>query len=243
MNVFCPQSLEAQIELEEIADLKLQIITPQSSAPIIAIQQDQLLGTWNLSQEYYNLDWRTTMNLLSGLELDKFDNIGKNKEYTGKEIFSYLIPQKINLLKGDPTDPKILVTNGVMKTGLLGNDALGVKKKNSLVQLVWDEYGVDITKKFIDNTTRLATDFNMYHGMSMGIGDLYIPDELYQQLVQNSGTKKLELQHEITELENNPDMMTEDLFETSANSNLAVVRDDAYKSISAYTTRKNNLQP
>lgn len=227
--------------MEEIADLKLQIITPQSSAPIIAIQQDQLLGTWNLSQEYYPIDWRTTMNLLSGLELDKFNAIPKNKKYEGKEIYSYLIPDKINLLKGDPSNPKIYVLNGIMKGGLLGDDSVGVKKKNSLVQLVWDEYGVDITKKFIDNTTRLATDFNMYHGMSMGIGDLYIPDELYQQLVQNSATKKLELQHEITELENNPDMMTEDLFETSANSNLAVVRDDAYKSISAHTTRKNNF--
>jgi DNA-directed RNA polymerase beta' subunit len=240
MNVFCPQSIEAQIELEEIADLKLQIITPQSSSPIIAIQQDQLLGTWNLTQEYYKLDWRTTMNLLSGLELDKFNNIVKNKEYTGKEIYSYLIPPKINLLKGDPSNPKILVSNGKMVAGLLGDDALGVKKKNSLVQLVWDEYGVDITKRFIDNTTRLATDFNLHHGMSMGIGDLFIPDELYQQLLQMYNTKKLELQHEITELENNPDMMSEDLFENSTNSKLAVIRDDASKVIMGNTTRSNN---
>ena len=241
MNVFCPQSIEAQIELEEIADLKLQIITPQSSSPIIAIQQDQLLGTWNLSQEYYKIDWRTTMNLLSGLKLDKFTNIPKNKEYGGKEIYSYLIPPKINMLRGDPANPKIYVANGVMKAGLLGDDALGVKKKNSLVQLVWDEYGVDVTKKFIDNTTRLATDFNLYHGMSMGIGDLHIPDTLYQQLVQLYNTKKLEIQHEITELENNPDMMSEELFEKSTNSKLAVIRDDAYKVIAPNTSRKNNF--
>ena len=241
MNIFCPQSIEAQIELEEIADLKLQIITPQSSSPIIAIQQDQILGTWNLSQEYYKLDWRTTMNLLSGLELDKFNSIIKNKEYTGKEIYSYLIPPKINLLKGDPTNPKILVKNGIMVAGLLGDDALGIKKKNSLVQLVWDEYGADTTKKFIDNTTRLATDFNLYHGMSMGIGDLYIKNELFQQLIQMFNTKKLELQHEITELENNPDMMNEELFETSTNSKMAVIRDDASKVIMTNITRSNNF--
>ena len=181
------------------------------------------------------------MNLLSGLELDNFSNIKKNKEYGGKEIYSYLIPQKINLLRGDPSNPKIYVKNGVMEAGLLGDDALGVKKKNSLVQLVWDEYGVDITKKFIDNTTRLATDFNLYHGMSMGIGDLHIPDTLYQQLVQSYNTKKLEIQHEITELENNPDMMNEELFEKSTNSKLAVIRDDAYKVIAPNTSRKNNF--
>lgn len=180
------------------------------------------------------------MNLLSGLELDKFNDIKKNKEYAGKEIYSYLIPSRINLLKGDPSKPKILVSNGVMKAGLLGADALGVKKKNSLVQLVWDEYGVDITKRFIDNTTRLATDFNLHHGMSMGIGDLYIQDQLYQQLVQMYNTKKLELDHEITELENNPDIMSEDLFENSTNSKLAIIRDDASKVIVSNTTRSNN---
>ena len=181
------------------------------------------------------------MNLLSGLQLDNFSNIKKNKEYKGKEIYSYLIPKKINLLRGDPSNPKIYVKNGVMEAGLLGDDALGVKKKNSLVQLVWDEYGVDTTKKFIDNTTRLATDFNLYHGMSMGIGDLHIPDALYQQLVQSYNTKKLEIQHEITELENNPDMMNEELFEKSTNSKLAVIRDDAYKVIAPNTSRKNNF--
>ena len=181
------------------------------------------------------------MNLLSGLELDKFTNIPKNKEYMGKEIYSYLIPSRINLLRGDPSNPKLLVRNGVLEAGLLGEEALGVKKKNSLVQLVWDEYGVDTTQKFIDNSTRLATDFNLYHGMTMGIGDLYIPDSLYHQLIQTYNTKKLEIQHEITELENNPDMMSEELFETSTNSKLAVIRDDAYKVISANTTKKNNF--
>jgi DNA-directed RNA polymerase II subunit RPB1 len=239
MNVFCPQSIEAQIELEEISDLKLQIITPQSSAPIIAMQQDQLLGTWNLTQEYYKLDWRTTMNLLAGLELDKFTNIPKNKEYTGKEIYTYLIPSKINLLKGDIKDPKIHVQNGILIAGKLGDDALGVKKKNSLVQLVWDEYGVNATKKFLDNTTKLASGFNLYHGMTVSIGDLFIPDSMYLELTLMYNTKKLEIQHEITELENNPDMMNEELFETSTNSKLGVIRDDASKLIMANTSRTN----
>jgi DNA-directed RNA polymerase II subunit RPB1 len=202
------------------------------------MKQDQLLGTWNLTKEYYKLDWRSAMNLLSGLELDKFDNIPR-KEYTGKEVFSYLIPKKINLLKGDPSNPKILVKNGILEAGLLGEDALGVKKKNSLVQLVWDEYGVETTKKFLDNTTKLANSFNMYHGMTVGIGDLYIPDKMYHEMTQLYDSKKLEIQHEITELENNPEMMDELLFETSVNSKLAVIRDDASKLIIANTPGTN----
>ena len=241
MNVFCPQSIEAQIELEEIADLKLQIITPQASSPIIAMKQDQLLGTWNLTSEYYKIDWKTAMNLLSGLELDTLENIPKGKEFTGKEIFSYLIPKKINMLKGDPSNPRILVKNGILEVGLMGEDALGVKKKNSLVQLVWDEYGVEKTRIFLDNITKLATNFNMYHGMTVSIGDLHIDDKLYQEMTQMYATKKLEIQHEITEVENNPDMMSEALFENSVNSKLAVIRDDASKIIISNTPTTNNF--
>jgi DNA-directed RNA polymerase beta' subunit len=240
-NIFCPQSIEAQYELEEIADLKLQIISPQTSAPIIAMKQDQLLGTYNLTSEYYKLDWRTTMNLLASTDMDDLETISKKKEYTGKEIFSYLIPDKINLLKGKIEKPTILVKNGIMEAGILGDDALGVKKKNSLVQLIWDEYGVEKTRKFLDNTTKIANNFNMYHGMTVGIKDLYISDELYQKMLQLFDTKKLEIQHEISEIENNPDMINEKLFETSLNSKISVVRDSITKLIMANVTSTNNF--
>jgi len=37
MNIFIPQSMITQYELSEIADAKLQIITPKSSDPIIGL--------------------------------------------------------------------------------------------------------------------------------------------------------------------------------------------------------------
>jgi len=242
MNIFAPQSIETQYELEEIADLKLQIITPQSSSPIIAMKQDQLLGAYNLTSEYYKLDWRTTMNLLASTQMESLDNVPKNKDYAGKEIFSYLIPKKINLMKGDPTKPTILVKNGIMESGILGDDSLGVKKSPSLVQLVWDEYGVEKTKTFLDNTTKLANNFNLFHGMTVGIKDLYISNELDNKMQQTFDTKKLEIQHEITEIENNPDMMDGDLFEMSVNQKLSVIRDDVSKVIMASMTKENNFR-
>ena len=45
MNIFVPQSIQTQIELEDIADVKRQFITPRSSVPIIGVIQDGLLGS------------------------------------------------------------------------------------------------------------------------------------------------------------------------------------------------------
>ena len=65
MNVFACQSIQAQIELEQIADVKYQIMTPQSSAPIISIKEDALVGSFNMTANHLQLDWRTAMNILS----------------------------------------------------------------------------------------------------------------------------------------------------------------------------------
>ena len=44
MNIFVPQSIQTQIELEELADVKKQIISPSSSRTSIGLAQDGLLG-------------------------------------------------------------------------------------------------------------------------------------------------------------------------------------------------------
>ena len=242
MNIFCPQSIEAQFELEEIADLKFQIISPQSSAPIISMKQDQLLGAYNLTSEYYKIGWQTAMNLLTSATLNSLDGIPKNHEFTGKELYSYLIPENINLLKGNFEDPNIYVRNGVVEKGRLGKESLGVKQKNNLFQLVWDEYGVEATRKFLDNTSRVINNFNMFNGFSVGTKDLEIKDELYYKIQQIFETKKLEIQHEITEVENNPDMINKKLFEKLINQKLSVIREDVSKFIMANMPLNNNFR-
>jgi DNA-directed RNA polymerase II subunit RPB1 len=242
MNIFCPQSLEAQIELEEIADVKLQIITPQSSAPIIGILQDGILGAYNLTSPNSMIDWRTTMNIMTATDIDKLDLFKKDKDYTGKEIYTYLIPKKINLFKGDEKNVKISIKNGKMEAGTLGIASLGVKVKNNLIQLIWDEYGVEKTRKFIDNTTRIVNNFNLYHGFTVGIGDLEIGDHLYGVIQQIIETKKLEVEHEITEYESNPDIMDSELFERLVKQKLNNIRDDVSKLIIANCKSTNNFK-
>ncbi len=242
MNTFFCQSIQSQIELEEIADVKLQIITPQSSSPIIGLVQDGLVGGYCLTINNDPIDWRTVMNILSITDIDDLHSINKNQNYTGKEVYSKLIPKKINLFKGDSEKVVISIKNGNMTEGYLSLDTIGVKSKNNLIQLIWDEYGVDETKKFIDNSTRLITLFNLYHGFTVGIGDIDINEELYKTMYQLFSTKKLEVCHEITEIENNPDMMDEELFERTISQKLNVIRDDVSKLIMNNLKQTNNFK-
>lgn len=224
MNIFLPQSEQAMIELEEIADVKRQIITPRSSTPIIGIKQDGLLGAYNLTSPNMNIDWRDTMNIVSYTTIDDFEAFKKGKDYVGSDIYSLIIPSNINTKNAG-----LEVDNGLIKKGQIIDAHLGSQKANSLIHLIWDEYGMDETKKFLDNTQRLANNFNLLNGFTVGIKDLYVPDTVHEQRHKMFQTKMLEVDHQVTEMENNPDFIDEELFEESVTATLNAVRGDVSK--------------
>lgn len=242
MNIFFGQSIQAQTELELIADVKYQILTPQSSAPIISIKEDALVGSFNMTGDDVKLDWRTAMNILSATKMTNYAVIPKNADISGKDAYSTIIPKKINMFKGDATKTVISVKNGEIVEGRIVDVAIGAKKKNNLIQLVLDEYGVEEAVTFLNNITRLVNNFNLYHGMTVGIGDLDVSYDLYTKMYQIFKTKKLEIKHEITEVENNPDMMNEELLEISVKQKLDVIRDDIGKLIFNNFKPNNNFK-
>ena len=95
MNMFAPQSIQTQTELRIIADVTKHIISPKDSKPVIKPVQDSVLGSYKITSENTKIEWRDMMNLLSyvrDIDLDKII-IDKTKTYTGKELFSNIIPQ------------------------------------------------------------------------------------------------------------------------------------------------------
>lgn len=236
MNLFLPQSVQTRLELEQIADVQRNIITPASSLPIIGIVQDGLLGAYNLTQPTMKIDWKTAMNIMSYTSLDDFSAFKKNTDYAGSELFSLIIPSRINV----PGD-KFEVKNGNITKGVLNKSMLGSKKPNSLIHLIWDEYGFEETRRFIDNTQRLINNFNLWNGFTVGIGDIDVSKELYKELNNLYETKKLEVNHSITEMENNPDLLDPELFEQTIYSELNAIRDNASKLIMANLKPTNNF--
>ena len=232
MNIFLPQSTQTQIELAEIADVNRQVISPATSTPIIGIVQDGLLGAYNLTDPSIKIDWRDAMNIISYTTIDDFTSIKKDKQYQGKEIFSLIVPPKISTNIGG-----LDIKNGQIKSGQVHKAHLGSKKRNSLIHLIWDEYGIIETKNFIDNTQRLVNNYNLINGFTVGIGDINIPKDVREQLNKMIETKKLDVNHLITEMENNPDLLDNDLFEESILSELNAMLGDVSKII------MNNLKP
>lgn len=241
MNIFLPQSNQTKIELEEIADVQRQVITPALSVPIIGIVQDGLLGAYTLTQPTMKIDWKSAMNIISYTSIDDFSSFKKNQDMQGTDLFSLIIPARIN------AGGNLEVKNGKITKGFLGatdkgGHSLGAKKPHNLVHLIWDEYGFEETRKFLDNTQRLINNFNLWNGFSVGIGDIDIPKEVEEQLHKLFETKKLEVDHLITEMENNPDLIPIDVFEDTIKAELDAVRSNASKLILENLKIGNNFK-
>lgn len=235
MNIFLPQSNQTRIELEDIADVQRQVITPALSVPILGIIQDGLVGGYNLSQPTMKIDWKTAMNVISYTTLDDFSAFKKNTDVNGSDLFSLIIPSKIN------ASGNLEVKNGKIIKGSLGAPSLGSTKPQSLIHLIWDEYGYEETRKFFDNAQRLINNFNLWNGFSVGIGDIDISKELETEIKKIIETKKVEINHLITEMENNSDLIPLDVFEDTIKAELDAVRPNFSKTITEQMNPNNGF--
>src|SRR5688572_2562825 len=130
MNIFLPQSPQARIELEEIAAVEKNIITPALSVPIIGIVQDGLLGAYNMSGPNMKINRRSAMNMLTYTTANEPEIFKQqNEEFKGSDIFSQIIPEGIS------TFGALEVKRGQITKGVLNKAMLGSKKSHSLIHL------------------------------------------------------------------------------------------------------------
>ncbi|CAH6421790.1 DNA-directed RNA polymerase subunit RPB1, partial [uncultured virus] len=198
--------------------------------------QDGLLGAYNLTAPTMRIEWKDAMNIVSYTTLDDFSAFKKGQEYTGAQLFSVIIPSNIST-KNAGLD----VENGIIKSGRLKKEHLGAKKPNSLIHLIWDEYGIDETKTFLDNTQKIVNNFNLLNGFTVGIGDIEITPQIEQDLFKLFENKELKIDHLITEMENNPDLMDNDMFELTIYSELNSIRENVSKLIMTNLSPNNNF--
>lgn len=234
MNIFCPQTIQTQVELEEIACVERQIISPSTSKSANGTKQDGLVGGYNLSHPTLKVGWRTAMNLITYTTVEDFSKIPKKQDLPGAKLYSMIVPPEINL-----NSKKLKIKNGEIVDGRVTNDALGAKKSNTLTQLIWDEYGVDETENFVDNTRWLNNNFNLWYGFSVGYGDLEEKPEIRKQIDNMFETITLRAQQLITEIENNPDLMSKEALENELYNMMKTTNEEGNKLIAENLSEMN----
>ena len=212
MNIHIAQSVQARNELKRIANVKFQIIGAKDSNPIIGCVQDALSGAYLLTQDNIKIKGSDVANFLCTTSSETKTEIEMDKMYTGKEIFSHIIPKGINNIKIQNDKVKFEITNGELKIGILDKKTLS-KVGGSIIHFIWDKYGPEKTRRFIDDSQRLILAFLAYRGFTFGFSDCMTNQIMYDQikiLVQN---KILEYNVSLTQYENDTNQLDTKIIE------------------------------
>ena len=240
MNIHMAQSVQAINELKRIANVKYQIIGAKDSNPIIGCVQDALSGCYLLTKLDTKIKGSDVANFLCSTSSDTKNEIDPNKIYTGHEIFSHIIPKGINNIVIKDGKTVLEIVDGELKIGVLDKATLS-KVKNSIIHFIWDKYGPDKTRRFIDDSQRLALAYLNYHGFTFGIKDCLNDIKMDEQIKQMINNKILEYNISLTQFENDVDQINTSIIELNLSSNLNAFSSEIGNNLIKILGPDNNL--
>jgi DNA-directed RNA polymerase II subunit RPB1 len=195
MNIHVPQTLEARTELLSLSATKHNMMTAQTSKPNIVIVQDSLVASYRMTKpnlcenmtksEFFNVANRAInvdgTPLKPKFILDRIQAIRrilklKNKKiqaYNGKGLISLILPPNFNYENKndvDDSEPVVRIFKGVFYEGVFTKAEIG-GGGNSILQILYKEYGKDVASTFIDNMQFLTNQWLIHSGFSVGIKD------------------------------------------------------------------------
>jgi DNA-directed RNA polymerase beta' subunit len=206
MNIFVPQTIQSVVELSMLANVTNLIVSPRNTSPIIELRQDSVLGNYLLTETDQELTWNRVMKTLMVTKNLDFDKVKKNKSSTF-ELMSHLIPN-INLSMSG-----VKVENGNYTTGKVTSKILN--NSNGFIGIIYDQYGGDITRDFIDNVQKVVLSWLYKKGFTVGIKDCILENKILTEIKEKTNKLLLEVKHLITEQENHPGLLDENIFENN----------------------------
>lgn len=182
-------------ELEDLTAAKHNIISPGSSKPNVAIVQDSLLGAYRMTlgwqkireDQYYNISLKLDLDYSTKDRIEHINTIykqmGKDQDaYCGRGLISLFLPIDLNYTSnnnGMPEEPKLKIYRGVLYEGVLTKQVIGASH-NSLIQIIYKEYGPDVAAHFIDCVQFTTNEWNLLRAFTVGLGDCLITNTQQQ---------------------------------------------------------------
>lgn len=173
INIHVPQDLQSRVELEELMLASTNIVSSQSSKPLIGCTQDSLLGCYLLSREQ-KLPVNDYMEILYQMDLD--DDIFNDKSVKfvkgTRFITAALNHLNVSIRRYEPSKDFLLIDN-VVEYGLLNKAIIGTSD-DTLIHHIFLMAGHKVAATFIHMIQKAATRWLDIRGFSVGISDCIV---------------------------------------------------------------------
>ncbi|UCF50150.1 MAG: DNA-directed RNA polymerase subunit A' [Thermoplasmatales archaeon] len=235
MNLHLLQGEEAQAEAEILMKVQENILSPRFGGAIIGGIHDHISGCFLLTHQNKKISYDDASHILSAIKYEgKTPNIieeNGNRYMSGKDIFSTLLPDDLNLeyraktclncevctAPKCPNDAHVIIKKGILKQGTVDENSIGAFKGKILDRIIRD-HGMDAGRSFIDNVTRMGINSITLFGFTTSIDDEDIPEEAKRQIQEGlekamNKIRSLVKAYENNELESLPGRSIEETLE------------------------------
>ncbi|MCS6767440.1 MAG: DNA-directed RNA polymerase subunit A' [Candidatus Nitrosocaldus sp.] len=205
MNLHVPQSVEARAEAKILMQVHDQLISPRYGGPIIGGIRDFITAAYLLTKDDTLLSKEEFVNLafIGGVKQNLSDLLasdgngssanggdGDGSTYTGKQLFSLLLPKDFNYtlvskwMKSAKTSkqPDVIIKNGRLMSGVIDKASIGAEEPDSILHRLAKDYGTSFARSFLDSLFRMLTHFITHYGFSYGYDDLLLPEEARKEI-------------------------------------------------------------
>ncbi|WP_455392355.1 DNA-directed RNA polymerase subunit A' [[Eubacterium] cellulosolvens] len=206
MNLHALQSEEARAEAKILMRVQEHILSPRFGGPVMGAIHDHITGIYLFTHGYKLFNYNNVIRLLSIIAIDTAQQISEPAEvdkktgkqyWTGKQIFSLLLPKDMNMdfrasicqyckeckREDCENDAFVTIRNGQLLTGTIDERAIGAFK-GKILDRITREHGAERGREFLDSVTRLAVGAISQIGFTTGIDDEDIPTMAIKEVGQ-----------------------------------------------------------
>ncbi|TKJ21272.1 MAG: DNA-directed RNA polymerase subunit A' [Promethearchaeota archaeon Loki_b32] len=207
MNLHVPQSEEARTEAELLLKVQNHILSPRFGGPILGGIQDFISSVFQFTSKNSIYNKKDALKLLytgdvyknnPNFNLDQLTPVTVDPEpmYSGKEIFSTLFPDDLNIRVKSKFckkcevceeenclyDAYVVIRNGKLVTGTIDENSFGAMQSNSILQRIIKDHGNALGRIFLDSATKMLLYVIRQNGMTMGLDEVYVHGQAYEEI-------------------------------------------------------------
>ncbi len=209
MNLHIPQTEEGKTEARELMLVQNQVISPRYGGPVIVLKEDGISGAFMLTMKQTKFSKEEAMKLAYECGITELPKPDNGQYYSGKLIFSLLLPKDLNLeyksktckyiqrsnpckeckKENCPYDAYVKIENGILKCGVIDAASLG-EVTGILANTLAQNYPSDVIREFYDRMSRITNYVVTTRGMTAGLDEYEVSNKV--KVVKQKAIKEAE---------------------------------------------------
>lgn len=218
MSVFVLKHPRTRVECFMKMSSSENIFSSGFSGVLIALTQDLVASIRILTRDIFYVQEQYMEYIISNLKITRKckptyiyngkeilkytnENISNIKIYSGKSIFSLILPEKFNYESYDDSENiRVKIKDGELLEGEIDKFSV-MKQQKGLINAINDLYGEEEVVVFIDNLHMLASNVLRIYGLTTGLHDFYFTNEQMKKMNEIKNIKYINLYKNVSKYE------------------------------------------